>query len=57
MTNYHVLQELIDSTINLNLRDSVLFASSATGRVYPIQGVLSYNRIAIWHFFNRYSRR
>ena len=51
VTNYHVLQELIDSTVNLNLRDSVLFASSATGRVYPIQGVLSYNRIADLAFF------
>lgn len=51
VTNYHVLKELIDSTVNLNLRDSILFASSATGRVYPIRHILSYNHIADLAFF------
>ena len=51
VTNYHVLRELIDPTARLDMRDSVLFAASESGRVYPIRRVLSYNRAADLAFF------
>lgn len=51
VTNYHVLRELIDTAATLNVRDSLLFASSESGRVYPIRRVLSYNRAADLAFF------
>ena len=46
VTNYHVLRELIDTTARLDMRDSVLFAASESGRVYPIKRIVSYNRSA-----------
>lgn len=46
VTNYHVLRELIDTTVRLDVRDSLLFVSTWEGKVYPIKRVLSYSKAA-----------
>ena len=46
VTNYHVLRELIDTTVRLDVRDSLLFVSTWEGKVYPIKRVLSYSKVA-----------
>ena len=46
VTNYHVLRELIDTTVRLDVRDSLLFVSTWEGKVYLIKRVLSYSKAA-----------
>lgn len=45
-TNYHVLWRLIDQSFKLNPVDSILFVATASGKLYPIQAILSYNKTA-----------
>ena len=45
-TNYHVFRNMIDSAYKLYPTDSIMFVSTASGKLYPITSILSYNQTA-----------
>jgi serine protease Do len=45
-TNYHVMQNMIDTAYELYPSDSILFVSTSSGKLYPITAILSYNKTA-----------
>ena len=51
VSNYHVFWEFLDSTAQLNPRDSIMFVATEEGRVYPISEILSFNKAADMAFF------
>lgn len=44
-TNNHVFRNLIDQSYTLNPNDSLLFVSTASGKLYPIKSILTYNTV------------